>query len=345
MLGSAYGAYRPRGRRTTARRARDSYTIGDSILYELDEDGARRILHGRRSRSARRVASMRSSGSAGRTAPPAGRESCSARASSRTRVAGVPRPRPAGEIEPVAVEGLVHEGAGELEDLLHLEGDRYAAIYNIDGCSWAYEMRSTSRAAPAGRARPRRPGRARGRHPPRPLTSTRRAARSRSRTAPRPTRPSLGARAGRERAPTKDQRARARPRARAPRRRRGRVVRVARRAPRLGAALPPVTRARARGPRPLVYYVHGGPQSQERPNFAWFSMPLVQSLALEGFAVFVPQRARLVRVRARVHEARRPRLGRPRPARPRARDDRGAAARRSRRRVPGRRRDACMAGT
>jgi dipeptidyl aminopeptidase/acylaminoacyl peptidase len=42
------------------------------------------------------------------------------------------------------------------------------------------------------------------------------------------------------------------------------------------------------GPRPLVYYVHGGPQSQEQPNFAWFSMPLIQILALEGFAVFVP---------------------------------------------------------
>jgi dipeptidyl aminopeptidase/acylaminoacyl peptidase len=37
-----------------------------------------------------------------------------------------------------------------------------------------------------------------------------------------------------------------------------------------------------------VYYIHGGPQSQERPNFAWFSMPLIQILALEGFAVFVP---------------------------------------------------------
>ena len=42
------------------------------------------------------------------------------------------------------------------------------------------------------------------------------------------------------------------------------------------------------GARPLVYYVHGGPQSQERPNFAWFSMPLIQILTLEGFAVFVP---------------------------------------------------------
>lgn len=42
------------------------------------------------------------------------------------------------------------------------------------------------------------------------------------------------------------------------------------------------------GARPLVYYVHGGPQSQERPNFAWFSMPLIQFLTLNGFAVFVP---------------------------------------------------------
>ncbi len=42
------------------------------------------------------------------------------------------------------------------------------------------------------------------------------------------------------------------------------------------------------GPRPLVYYVHGGPQGQERPDFAWFSMPLIQFLTLSGFAVFVP---------------------------------------------------------
>ncbi|HEY3311441.1 MAG TPA: prolyl oligopeptidase family serine peptidase [Anaerolineales bacterium] len=42
------------------------------------------------------------------------------------------------------------------------------------------------------------------------------------------------------------------------------------------------------GARPLVYYIHGGPQGQERPNFAWFSMPLIQFLTLRGFAVFVP---------------------------------------------------------
>jgi pimeloyl-ACP methyl ester carboxylesterase len=43
-----------------------------------------------------------------------------------------------------------------------------------------------------------------------------------------------------------------------------------------------------KGPRPLVLYVHGGPQSQERPDFTWFSMPLIQYLTLNGFAIFVP---------------------------------------------------------
>jgi pimeloyl-ACP methyl ester carboxylesterase len=42
------------------------------------------------------------------------------------------------------------------------------------------------------------------------------------------------------------------------------------------------------GPRPVVYYIHGGPQGQERPDFAWFSMPLIQYLTLNGLAVFVP---------------------------------------------------------
>ena len=43
-----------------------------------------------------------------------------------------------------------------------------------------------------------------------------------------------------------------------------------------------------KGKRPIVYYLHGGPQGQERPDFSWFSMPLIQYLTLQGFAVFVP---------------------------------------------------------
>ncbi|MFW9831903.1 MAG: alpha/beta hydrolase family protein [Candidatus Thorarchaeota archaeon] len=41
-------------------------------------------------------------------------------------------------------------------------------------------------------------------------------------------------------------------------------------------------------PYPLILYVHGGPQGQERPDFTWFSMPLIQYFTLNGFAVFVP---------------------------------------------------------
>ena len=43
------------------------------------------------------------------------------------------------DIEPVELIGLVHDGVGELERLQHLAGDRYAAIFNIDGCSWVYD--------------------------------------------------------------------------------------------------------------------------------------------------------------------------------------------------------------
>ena len=43
-----------------------------------------------------------------------------------------------------------------------------------------------------------------------------------------------------------------------------------------------------RGPRPVVYYIHGGPQGQERPDFGWFSMPIIQFLTMNGIAVFVP---------------------------------------------------------
>ncbi len=50
----------------------------------------------------------------------------------------------------------------------------------------------------------------------------------------------------------------------------------------------PSPRLGHKGKRPLILWIHGGPQSQERPDFSWFSMPLIQYLTLNGFAVFVP---------------------------------------------------------
>jgi pimeloyl-ACP methyl ester carboxylesterase len=50
----------------------------------------------------------------------------------------------------------------------------------------------------------------------------------------------------------------------------------------------PSTQLGFAGKRPVIFYVHGGPQSQERADFTWFSMPLIQFFTLLGFAVFVP---------------------------------------------------------
>jgi pimeloyl-ACP methyl ester carboxylesterase len=192
------------------------------------------------------------------------------------------------EIEPVAVDGIVHCGEGELERLQHLEGDRYAAVYNIDGCSWAYDARLDE--------------------PARLLTLERVLVghgeladgvlhgldldRSNGRfvvafcTATMPTQlyvldeGTLPARRTRERALGLPPELLAAGEDASFESHDG--LRVSARlylpSPELGYD----------GPRPLVYYIHGGPQSQERPNFAWFSMPLIQILALEGFAVFVP---------------------------------------------------------
>ncbi len=48
-------------------------------------------------------------------------------------------------VQPVDVLGLAHSGNGELEHLTHLDQDRYLLQYNIDGCSWVYEVVLTKR--------------------------------------------------------------------------------------------------------------------------------------------------------------------------------------------------------
>ena len=267
----------------------DSYTIGDSVLYELADD-ERRILHG----------TPLEEREEGREYPLTGLRGAHGTASGQGMVlvtslfsdTGAPGYLgfSGGEIEPVSIDGLVHEGVGELEDLLHLENDRYAAIYNIDGCSWAYETRLDE---PARALRVERVLVGQGEleggilHGLSYDEASGAFALSYC-TATDPTQLWV-----------------LEPDATAPPTRKT-TERVLGLAPELLAAGEDASfeshdglRVSARlylpsaelgheGPRPLVYYVHGGPQSQERPNFAWFSMPLVQALALEGFAVFVP---------------------------------------------------------
>ena len=266
----------------------DSYLHGDVVLYEI-ESGERKLLYGTPIEEREE----------GREYPRPGFSSARVTTSGEGILldttlfddTGAPGylPLSGGDVEPVTVEGIVHDGHGELERLQHLEDDRFAAIYNIDGCSWVYDARFDEDArkltldnALIGEGE-LADGMAHGIDLDR---GTGQFAASFC-TATMPTQlyllgPDEGTvvRHTRERAlglPTQ-------------------LLSAGEDASfeshdglRISARLYlPSPELGYEGPRPLVYYIHGGPQGQERPNFAWFSMPLIQILALEGFAVFVP---------------------------------------------------------
>jgi acetyl esterase/lipase len=269
----------------------DGYTAGDNVLYVWEKGaGKRRLLYGK-PLEARRP---------GEVVLPNGIHSCTWVKKDRallfhttifTDTGGLAMLDVANpsELIPVKITGVKHKGIGELGGVQHLQGDRFGVGYNIDGCSWFYEATfdESARTMRLWKALVGQGKLANG-----VLESIRydkagdRFALSFS-TATSPTQ--LFTIEGRERKATQQSREKV-----------------------LG--IPPGwlsagedasftsfdgTRISARlylppkelafpGRRPLVYYIHGGPQSQERPDFAWFSMPLIQFLTLNGFAVFVP---------------------------------------------------------
>ncbi|MBI4416227.1 MAG: S9 family peptidase, partial [Euryarchaeota archaeon] len=193
------------------------------------------------------------------------------------------------EVTPVPVRGTVHEGKGELNGLEHLDGGRYGLAYNIDGCSWLYEA-TYDAAAKEMRIESvvcGKDGLANGVIASDRFDATRKRFAISFSTATSPTQ--IYTVEGKDR--------------KLVRHTRERVLGIPEDWMSLGEDASyesfDGTRVSARlylpapalgfqGPRPLVFYVHGGPQSQERPDFAWFSMPLIQFLTMNGFAVFVP---------------------------------------------------------
>lgn len=196
----------------------------------------------------------------------------------------------AGDITPIKIAGVLHSGVGELEDLAHLHDQVFLLRYNIDGCSWLYEgefddkqnvMRLLHVICGQGDLKDG------------VLDSAfydkagDRFVLSFSTAV----------------SPTQIYTVEGKARTKVVRHTQERVLGIDEKllsggedasfisfdGIRISARLyMPAKELGFIGARPLVYYVHGGPQGQERPDFAWFSMPLIQFLTLNGFAVFVP---------------------------------------------------------
>jgi pimeloyl-ACP methyl ester carboxylesterase len=267
----------------------DGYTIGDVVFYEPDGAGGRQILYGtpieeRESGTEYPLTGFRSSHV---TTNGTGLLTVTTLHDDTGAPAYIALDRP-GEIEPVAIEGLVHAGVGELEQLDHLAENRYAAVYNIDGCSWAYETRLDE---PGRRLVVERVLVGQGEladgvlHGLELDEQSGRVAVSFC-TATSPTQLFVVEPEGAAMRKTDERVLGVPPELLSP----GEDASFeSHDGLRVSARLYlPAEELGFEGSRPLVYYVHGGPQSQERPNFAWFSMPLIQILTLEGFAVFVP---------------------------------------------------------
>jgi pimeloyl-ACP methyl ester carboxylesterase len=192
--------------------------------------------------------------------------------------------------ERVKVKNLKHKGMGELVQVDALEGDRYALVYNIDGCSWLYEAEfdEKKRVLKAlhvicGKGE-LTDGVLDGYYYDRQSDSFTLS----FSTATSPTQ--IYTVEGKNRKQvvvhTRERVLGIEPDLLSPGEDASFISFDGRR---VSARLYlPSPELGFQGKRPLVYYVHGGPQGQERPDFAWFSMPLIQFLALNGFAVFVP---------------------------------------------------------
>ncbi|HJU48312.1 MAG TPA: alpha/beta fold hydrolase [Gaiellaceae bacterium] len=268
--------------------AAEEYTVGDGILFE-SVDGGRRLLWGTPLEERTEGAEVPLSAflSVEMTASEQGLLTVTGLFEDTYSLGYLPLE--GGEVEPVAIDGAVHAGVGELERIERLgDTDRFLVRFNIDGCSWAYEGTFDERARrlqlgtvlcgqgelEGGELHGLRFDEDSGRFAAAFCTAT------------QPTQLYVIDAQGLPRRLTRE-----RPLGLDPALLSGGedASYLSHDGLRVSARLYlPSEQLGYEGKRPVVLYVHGGPQGQERPNFAWFSMPLIQYLTLRGFAVFVP---------------------------------------------------------
>ncbi len=271
--------------------ALEPYSLGDTVLVELGGDGPR-PLWGTRLDDRRPDEDHPLSGFSDAVMSPSGSALLIVTAlfDDAYSVGYLPLDAP-GDVEEVEVEGVVHTGHGELDLLERLgDGDSYLVGYNIDGCSWVYHgtfdegrRRITLDRVLCGEGA-LADGELHGIH----HDAASGGFVASYCTATDPTQlylidadPAIAPRRVTNERPLGLDPDLLSPGVDA--------SFVSYDGLRVSARLYlPSGRLGHTGPRPVVLYIHGGPQSQERPNFAWFSMPLIQYLTLRGFAVFVP---------------------------------------------------------
>ena len=266
------------------------YTVGDSVLY-LWSGGKNKVLYGKplEERSAGESVPLNGLGSSVFSPSEKGAVVVCSLFDDTYSLGYIDFRKPS-TIEPVQVKGIKHKGVGEMVDLDHLKKDRYLITYNIDGCSWVYEgvfnekKRLMTLQHTLVGLKPLDNGMlehvdydkeddiftfsfSTATSPTQIYTVE---GKMRNKVTRHTNEKILGIQDG--------------------------VLSAGEDASfithdglRISARLYLPSKALGlKGPRPVVYYIHGGPQGQERPDFAWFSMPLIQYLTLRGFAVFVP---------------------------------------------------------
>jgi pimeloyl-ACP methyl ester carboxylesterase len=291
---SIYGAYlvdaTPDRKRTLIV---DSYTVGDAVLYEQEMGRSDlKVLFGVPIDQRRADETVKLNGLANGSYTQDG-SGVMVLCSVFTDTYGpayLDLNRP-GELQEVKLVGAVHSGFGEMTNLYPLRGNVWAASFNIDGCSWLYEavydyaaMALRLEKVVVGKHAPLSGGVIEGYEYDKE-SDTFVVSFS---TATTPTQ--IYTIGGSERdqvvVQTRERILGIEPGLLSP----GEDASfVSFDGTRTSARLYlPAAQLGYEGGRPLIYYIHGGPQSQERPDFAWFSMPLIQFLTLNGFAVFVP---------------------------------------------------------
>ena len=267
----------------------DSYTAGDVVLYHWQQGkGERKLLYGTPIEQRQPDQHYPVSGFGVGEFTAAGNFLLTTSLFDDSYGLGYLAPAKADQLQPVTISGLVHRGSGELTNFQACREARYILTYNIDGVSWVYEGVFDEAALTltvdcvicgegvlaGGVVESLQYDKRSGRYALAFSTATSPAQLyivDADRQVHQQTQERLLGIAPELLAPGEE------------------AAYLSHDGLRISARLYlPAPALGYTGKRPVIFYIHGGPQSQERPDFTWFSMPLIQFLTLNGFAVWVP---------------------------------------------------------